>query len=109
MKNNPIYKQMEQIALDEDYTVEQAELATDAQIKTLLDAPGLKPAFIANMRRCIFRVLASRDDERDLQQLKSQILNWLSKNFPDFEMERGREDDKPFVKIWLKGKPEVSE
>ena len=109
MRNNQFYKQMRQVVLDGDYTVEQVELATDDQIKTILDAPDLKPTFIANLRRCVTKDLIDQDDERNLQDLRTQVWGWLNTDFPDFEFERGREDDKPFVKIWLKGKPETPE
>lgn len=33
---------------------------------------------------------------------------WLDVNFANWEAERGRIDNKPFIIIWLKGKPEVA-
>jgi len=105
MKNNPLYDKLKQIALDGDYTVEQVQNATVGQIATLLGASGQKPQFIENMRRGIINTLQNRDDEVNLRALKSQAIDRLNSNFPDFAAERGREGDKPFVKIWLKGKP----
>ena len=106
MKNNPLYLQLKQIALDGGYTIEQVQNVTVGQIATLLGASGLKPSFVENMKRMVIDTLESRDDEVHFQALKTQAIGWLESNFPDFVAERGRESKKPFVKIWLKGTPD---
>lgn len=105
MKNHPLYKKLKQIALDGNYTIEQIQNAGFNQIAELLETRNFSLAFLNNMKRGIIMTLQNRDDEQNLQQLKQTAKSWLDTNFPDWEAERGREGDKPFVKIWLKGKP----
>lgn len=105
MKNHPLYKKLKQIALDGNYTIEQVQNAGFNQIAELLETRNFSLAFLNNMKRGIIMTLQNRDDEQNLQQLKQTAKSWLDTNFPDWEAERGREGDKPFVKIWLKGKP----
>jgi len=105
MKNRAIYKQLKQYALDNNLTIEQVHNATFNQIATILGTRNFSLAFLNNMKRGIVMSLQNRDDEQNLQQLKQIAKNWLDANFPDWEAERGREGDKPYVTIWLKGKP----
>lgn len=107
MRNHPLYKKLKQIALAENYTIDQVEKATMGQVAKLL-GPDVRftQAFLHNMKRGIIMTLQNRDDENDMQQLKQTAKTWLDSNFPDWDAERGREGDKTFVKIWLKGKPE---
>lgn len=105
MKNQPLYKKLKQIALDGNYTIEQVENAGFNQVAELLETRNFSLAFLNNMKRGIVMTLQNRDDEEAMQGLKQQAKNWLDTNFPDWQAERGREGDKPFVKIWLKGKP----
>lgn len=105
MKNRAIYKQLKQYALDNNLTIEQVQNATFNQIATILGTRNFSLAFLNNMKRGIVMSLQNRDDEQNLQQLKQIAKNWLDANFPDWEAERGREGDKPYVTIWLKGKP----
>ena len=106
MKNNPLYKSLKQTALDGDYTVEQIKNISKAKVCQLLDTEErFSNTFFLNMKRGIIMILQNRDDEKDFQQLKQTAKNWLDISFPGWEAERGREGEKPFVKIWLKGKP----
>jgi len=106
MRNHPLYKKLKQIALDENYTIEQVENATMGQVAQLLGPDvRLSQVFLLNMKRGIIMALQNRDDENDMQQLKQTAKNFLDANFPDWEAERSREGDKPCVTIWLKGKP----
>jgi hypothetical protein len=105
MKNHPLYQQLKQIVLDGDYTVDQACALNINQAAELLGSHSFSLAFLNNMKRGIVMELQGRDDEIDLQQLKEAAKNWLDVNFPDWEAEHGREGEKPYVTIWLKGKP----
>lgn len=105
MKNHPLYQQLKQIVLDGGYTIDQARALNFNQVAGLLGTPGFSLAFLNNMKRGIVMALQGRDDENDLQQLKEAAKNWLDANFPDWEAERGREGEKPYITIWLKGKP----
>ena len=104
MKNHPLYQQLKQIALDGGYSVEQAEGLSFKQAASLLGTRQFSLAFLNNAKRAIITALQDRDDKNDLQALKETAKNWLVANFPDWEAERGREGDKPYVTIWLKGK-----
>lgn len=106
MRNNPLYIKLKQIAL-KNYTVEQVENATMGQVAQLL-GPDVRfsQAFFQNMKRGVIMALQNRDDENDMQQLKQTSKIWLDENFPDWSAERGKEGDKPYVTIWLKGKPQ---
>ncbi len=105
MKNHPKYVALKQIALDGNYTVEQIRALTFNQATTLLGEKPPSITFLENAKRGIVMALGDRDDKANLQQLKSKVKTFLDNNFPDWEAERGREGEKPYVKIWLKGKP----
>ena len=105
MRNHPLYKQLKQIALDGEYTVEQAKNLTAVQAKNLLGGSYFATTFFENMKRGIIMTLESRDEELNFQAIKNMATSFLDTNFPDWEAERGRESNKPYVTIWLKGKP----
>ena len=106
MKNNELYKQLEVIVAN--YTAGQVENATIKQVCNLLgiSTKVMSGTFFTNMKKCLLDYIQERDDEADLQRLRSQVINWLNNNFPDWQADRGRERDKPFVKIWFNGRPE---
>lgn len=105
MKNHPLYKKLEQIALDRNYTVEQAQTLDFNQAAELLETHSFSLTFLMNMKHGVIDALRHRDDESNLQQLKETAKNWLDTNFPDWEAERGRQANKPYITIWLRGKP----
>jgi len=110
MRNNPIYKRLKQTALDGGYTIEQVEKLDFNKAAQLLGSrEGLTVTFVSKAKAGIIAALKNRDDEQAMQQLKQTAKNWLDRHFPGWEAERGRENDKPYVKIWLKGKPEKVE
>lgn len=109
MKNRPLYKKFKQIALDGNYTIEQVQNVGFNQAAKLLETCGFSLTFLKGMKQGVVAALQNRDDENDMQQLKQTAKAWLDANFPDWQAERGRESDKPFVKIWLKGEPDVSD
>lgn len=106
MKNLPLYKKLKQILLEGNYTIEDVENLGFNRAAELLGTRSFGLGLLNNMKRGLIDTLQSRDDENDMQQLKQTAKNWLDANFPNAEAERGRESGKPFVKIWLKGKPE---
>ncbi len=105
MRNHPLYQKLEQTALDGNYTIEQVQDLDIDQASGLLGTRVFSLTFLNNMKRNIITVLHNRDDELNLQQLKQKAKTWLDENSPSWEAERGREGDKPFVTIWLQGKP----
>jgi len=105
MKNHPLYKRLKQIVLDGDYTIEQVKNMRWGQAAELLDCQDFSKAFLNNMKRGIVDALRNRDDKATLEQLKEDIKAYLDANDPHWEAERGREGGKPYVKIWLEGKP----
>lgn len=105
MKNHPLYKTLKQIALDGNYTIEQVQGLKFNQAADLLGTRSFSLAFLNNMKRGIITALQNRDDENNLQQLKQKAKNWLDANFPDAKAEKGRQSDKPYITVWLEGKP----
>ena len=105
MENHPLYKNLRQTALDNNYTVDQVLSLNFSQAAELLETRNFSHTFLNNMKRSIVMVLQNRDDESDFLRLKQVAENWLITNFPNWEAECGRERDKPYVKIWLRGKP----
>lgn len=106
MKNHPLYKKLKQIALDGNYTIEQVQNVGFRQAAELLETRDFSLTFLRGMKRGIVMALQNRDDENDMQQLKQTAKAWLDANFPKWQAERGRESNKPFVKVWLKGEPD---
>lgn len=104
MKNHLVYKKFKRIAFENNYTIEQVENLDFREAMTLLGA-SFSFTFLKNMKRGIIDSLRNRDDNANLQQLKQVAKNWLDTNFPDWEAERGRQGEKPYITIWLKGKP----
>lgn len=105
MENHPLYKKLRQTALDNNYTVDQVRSLNFNQATDLLRTRDFSVTFLHNMKRVIIMALQDRDDEDRLQQVKLKIKTWLDTNFPNWEAEHGRENDKPYITIWLKGKP----
>lgn len=106
MRNHPLYKKLKQIVLDGDYTIEQVENATVGQVAKLL-GPDVRfsQVFFQNMKRGIIMALESRNEELNFQGVRDMASSFLDANFPGWKAERGKEGNKPYVTIWLKGKP----
>ena len=105
MKNHPVYKQVKVYALA-NMAVDDFVTMTPGEILKAAGAAGrVSGTFAANMKSSVLMALESRDDETDLQQLKSKVKTFLDSNFRDWEAERGREGEKPYIKIWPRGKP----
>jgi hypothetical protein len=83
MKNHPLYKKLKQIALDRNYTVEQAQALDFNQAAELLETRSFSLTFLINMKYGVIDALRHRDDENDLQQLKQTAKNWLDTNFAE--------------------------
>ena len=105
MKNHPIYLKVKKFALA-NLSYDAFEAMTVGEIIIAAGAEGrVSGTFAQNLKRGVLSALKGRDDEIDLQQIKSKVKTFLDANFPDWEGERGRDGDKPYVTIWLKGKP----
>ena len=105
MRDHPLYKKLKQIAFDGDYTVEQLQFMEFSQAIELLGTSDFTLTFLHNMKRSIIDAIRDRDDDFSLQQLKQQAQNILDANFAGWEAERGRQGGKPYINIWLEGKP----
>ena len=105
MKNHPLYKRLKQIVLDGDYTIEQVKSLRFGQAVELLETREFDGTFLNNMKRGLIDAIRGRNDVANTETVKGKIKTWLNNNYPDWEIEHGREGDKPFVKIWLEGKP----
>jgi hypothetical protein len=105
MKNHPIYIKVKNCALA-NLSYAGFEAVTPGEILKAAGAEGkVSGTFATNIKRGVLSALKDRDDEIDLQQIKSKVKTYLDTNFPDWEAEKGREGGKPYIKIWLKGKP----
>jgi len=108
MENHPIYRDFKQLALQDHYSIEYVEGLGFNEAAELLGRGDFTQTFLNNMKRGVVAVLQDRDDEADLQGLRSQLIDgnrrWLQENFPDAQFERGRQADKPYITIWLRGK-----
>lgn len=105
MNNHPFYKKLKQIALDGNYSIEQVQALSFNQAADLLGTRDFTVTFLNNMKRGVIDVLRNRDDKANMEQLKQTVKTWLDANFEDWEAERGRQGNKPFITIWLEGKP----
>ena len=105
MRNRADYKALEQKVLTESWTMEQLEAVKLSQVATFLGKPHLSVTFLKNAKNCLIKTVRNRDDELDLQLVKQKAKAFLDANFPDWQAERSREGGKPYVTIWLKGKP----
>jgi hypothetical protein len=105
MENHPLYKKLRQAGLENNYTVDQIRNLSFNQATELLDTRSFSETFLNNMKRSVVVVLQSRDDESDFERLKQVAESWLITNFPEWEAECGRDGHKPYIKIWLRGKP----
>ena len=105
MKNHPLYKKLKQIVLDGGYSIKQINGLKFGQAAELLESRDFTVTFLNNMKSGIADALQNRDDKVNMEKLKQTAKNWLDTHFPDWEAEKGREGDKPFVTIWLEGKP----
>jgi len=105
MNNHTFYKKLKQIALDGNYSIEQVQSLGFNQAAELLGSRDFTITFLNNMKCGVIDALRNRDDKANMEQLKQMAKVWLDANFPDWEAERGREGNKRYVTIWLKGKP----
>ena len=106
MKNHPLYKKLKQIALDGNYTIEQVQNLDFNTVVGLLGTRSFSATFMKGMKLYLIAKLQDQEDEGNKQLFHSRI-EVLRSRFPDFEIERGRELGKPYVIIWLQGRPEI--
>lgn len=108
MKQHPLYQQIEEMALSGDYTIDQMLNANRKQLEaaTGKDLSGYKSSFLKGLKQ----VVAKRLKHRDTDGHKSFALARIEAAFeirfgikPDIDHDE--EGDKPFLKIWYKGRP----
>ena len=105
MRNNLKYIRLRDYAFDHDYTIEQIENVTHREAESLL---GISiPLNFNNVKRCLIKDLQERDDTVISDAIKSKVKSWLDANYADWKAEKGRESNKPFIKIWPDGQAEV--
>lgn len=107
MRNRPEYKQLEQIALDGNYTVEQVQNATKSQVSALLDNAVMSDAFFLNMKNILLKKLTNRNDETDRQFIinlfEGGARTAFRDRFPDAVILKRRENSKRIIEIRLDG------
>ena len=110
MRNRPIFLTIRQYTIDHGYTAQQVANATAGQVVNLLgltgDAAEQATRYWPGIKRLLLMDLQHHADIADMEALKATAKAWLDANFPDWQAERGREGDKPYVTIWLEGRPE---
>lgn len=106
MKNHPLYKKLKQIALDDNYTIEQVRGLDFNTVAELFGTRSFSDTFLGNMKLELIAEIQDQQDESDKQLFQAKVES-LRNRFPDLEVERGREGDRPYVVIWLEGKPEI--
>jgi len=105
MRNHPLYKKFKQKVAEAELDIEGVKLIDFHTATRLLGERGFGNAFLTNMKSQLIAELQDQQDE-SIKQLFQSKIEALRSKFPDIEVERGREGDKPFITIWLKGKPE---
>lgn len=101
MRNHPLYKQLRQIALDNNYTVEQIQNCNWQQAVQLLGQRDFSIGFLENAKRELILELRNEAVEVDRQYIASAVRD----RFPQLELEYRREGEYPYIMLWLKGKP----
>lgn len=93
MKNNPLYKQLEQIAFDENRTdlstSAEAKAMTIEQAKVFIGDVKISNVFFDNMKRMLVNTLEKKEKKAKLlwfeNNLSKDNLDFLKANYPDFE------------------------
>jgi len=106
MKNHPLYKKLKQIARDGNYTIEQVRGLDFNKAAELFETRNFSNTFLGYMKTELIAEMQNQQDESDKQLFQAKVES-LRSRFPDFEVEQGRQDDKSYVIIWLRGKPEI--
>jgi hypothetical protein len=107
MKNHPLYKAFKKKVEDKGLSIEGIRLLDARTIKGELGNDiHLPAALFRNMKSYLIFEMQEQQDEIDKQAFASKV-EVLRNKWPDLKVERGREGDKPFVIIWLKGKPDA--
>lgn len=105
MKNNPLYIQLRQIALDGNYTIGQLANVTKTQVENILDSGVLPMQFVKNMKRMVKCILQERDDEIERVTIEQKIPTMIRKRFPNLKVDFKRApNDGRVVRLWLDGK-----
>lgn len=106
MKNHPFYKKFKQKISKVGLAIKGVKLLNFDDAANLLGERKFSNAFLTNMKSLLVAEMQDQQDESN-KQLFAAKVEALRNKFPDFEVERGREGDKPFITIWLKSKPEI--
>ena len=122
MRNRQIYKDIRQIVIDGNYTIEQVENTTRRQIvidgnytlKQVENTTRQQMETVAGrsvgglfegIKENLIRELTERDDRVRLDRIRTGIINI----FPDVEFGREIVDGKRCYHVWPDGKPEARE
>ena len=108
MKSKPEYTKLKQYVLDNNWSVEQAQSFTRQQVAQLINMDFSDYSKFIALKKALVETLQNRDDEANLQGVKDQLVGynrvWLTNRFPNVEFDRGFENGKKFIRIWLEGK-----
>lgn len=104
--NNALYKKFKTKVGEIGLEVEGVRMLGFNEAAEMIGTRKFSQVTLENMKVMLVSEIQESRDESDKQQIQGR-LEALRAGFPDFEVERGREGEKPFITIWLKGKPDV--
>ena len=107
MRSNSTFKQFQTMIAAS--TESQVNAVTKTQAESTLGVT-MTDTFLANMKSLVINDLNEADFQTKFDRIKDQLVGggsvWLTNNYPAVEFEKGRQDGKRFVTIWLDGKPQ---
>ncbi len=107
MRETPAFLELEQIVLENNYTVEQVQAVTLRQAMKLLPGGKDLPLYFNGVKKHLIAALQERDRNTGFEDFKQTLIDaGIKTAYPDITFKRGFEQGKPFVTIWPKGEPE---
>jgi hypothetical protein len=107
MENHPLYTEFKQKAADGELSIQQVRGLSYNDAAELLGRRGFSFSFLVNMKDQLISEMQDGQDESNKQLFAAKVETLRSK-FPDLQVERGRRAEKPYIIIWLKGKPGIA-
>lgn len=104
--NNALYKKFKDFVGETVLSIAGIGMLTFNEVALMVETRKFPLVVMETMKLKLINEMQEDRDESDKQQIQGR-LEALRASFPDFEVERGREGEKPFITIWLKGKPDV--
>ena len=103
-------EQLKVIALERELSINQIENATLQNVENLLgESLNISGSVFRKVKRLVKEALQTRDDNAVRDNIKTQVKTWLDNNFPNYEFDLKRNDNKLCIELWPFGKPPVEE